>query len=369
MIVCHSERSEEPEEACRSNSFHRFFAALRMTHDHGIGNTLKTFCSKLSQNTTFAQTIPIMARRNSSSSSGGMLFKTGIFAALAGLAFFLFNQFGSKKSGQPIDEKPPIEIPDNKPKKEAEATQVPTESQVPGAILPASSGEVVQHTWYALGYNEDHEQAEWVAYELTRERLNENWADRPNTFRPDPAVRTESATPRDYNASGYDKGHLCPAADMGFNAAAMDESFFMSNMSPQVPAFNMGIWRELEELTRDWARRFNQLYVVTGPVLSQPGLGQIGFSKVTVPAAYYKILLAPDQQRAIAFILPNEKSDKLVTDFACSIDKVENATGIDFFPRLLKGLGEELEGSLDKAAWPINRTRYEERVKVWNLKR
>lgn len=318
---------------------------------------------------TFAQTKPTMARRNSSSNSGGLLFKTGIFAALAGLAFFLFNQFGGKKSGQPIDEKPPIEIPDDQPKKVKEPSQTPTESQVPEEIFPASASEVVRHTWYALGYSEDHEQAEWVAYELTREHLNENWADRPNTFRPDPEVHTESATPRDYNASGYDKGHLCPAADMGFDAAAIDETFFMSNMSPQVPAFNMGIWRELEELTRDWARRFNSLYVVTGPVLSQPGLGQIGFSKVTVPAAYYKVLLAPEQQRAIAFILPNAQSDKLVTDFACSIDKVEKATGIDFFPRLLKGLGEELEGSLDKDAWPINRTRYEERVKVWNLRR
>ena len=295
------------------------------------------------------------------------MFKTGIFAALAGLAFFLFNQFGGKKSGQPMDEKPPIEIPNEKPDKAPKTA--PTESQVPADLLPASAGEVVQHTWFALGYSEDHEQAEWVAYELTREHLDENWAERPNSFRPDPEVRTESATPRDYSGSGYDKGHLCPAADMAFDATAIDETFFMSNMSPQVPAFNMGIWRELEELTRDWARRFKKLYVVTGPVLQQPGLGQIGFSKVTVPAAYYKVLLAPDQQRAIAFILPNQVSEKLVTDFACSIDKVEARTGIDFFPKMLKGLGEELEGSLDKDAWPINSKRYEERVKVWNLRR
>ena len=309
-----------------------------------------------------------MARRSSSASSGGFLFKTGIFAALAGLAFFLFNQFGGKKTNQPTDEKPPIEIPD-KPQPEAQTEETPTESQVPPEVFPAAPGEVVRHTWYALGYSEDHEQAEWVAYELTRDHLNENWAERPNTFRPDPDVRTESATPRDYNSSGYDKGHLCPAADMAFNAAAIDETFFMSNMSPQVPAFNMGIWRELEELTRDWARRFRRLYVVTGPVLTQPGLGQIGFSKVTVPSYYYKVLLAPDQQRAIAFILPNQVSEKLVTDYACSIDKVEKATGIDFFPQLLKGLGEELEASLDKDAWPINNKRYEERVKVWNVRR
>ncbi len=307
-----------------------------------------------------------MARRRSSSNSNGMLFKTGIFAALAGLAFFLFNQFGTQKSGQPIDIKPPIEIPDGQPKSRKNK---PLESQVPAEILPDSEGEMLRHTWFALGYSEDHEQAEWVAYELTRERLNENWAERPNTFRPDPDVRTESATPRDYTSSGYDKGHLCPAADMAFDADAIDETFLMSNISPQVPAFNMGIWRELEELTRDWARRFDRLYVVTGPVLSQPVLDQIGFNKVSVPTAFYKVLLAPEQHRAIAFILPNERSEKLVTEFACSIDQVESVTGIDFFPNLLKGLDEELEGSLDKDAWPINRKRYEQRVKVWNLKR
>lgn len=242
------------------------------------------------------------------------------------------------------------------------------ESQVPAEIFPASPGQVVRHGWYALGYSEDHEQAEWVAYELTREQLDENWAERPNTFRPDPAVRTESATPRDYVSSGYDKGHLCPAADRAFDAAAIDETFFMSNISPQVSAFNIGVWRELEELTRDWARRFKRLYVVTGPVLSEQGLGQIGFSKVTVPAAFYKVLYAPESERAIAFILPNQQSDKMISDYACSIDQVEERTGIDFFPQLLKGLKEEREASLDKTAWPINRTRYEQRVKVWNLK-
>jgi endonuclease G len=236
-------------------------------------------------------------------------------------------------------------------------------------MLPASKAETVLHTWFALGYNEDHEQAEWVAYELTRARLNENWAERPNSFRPDPDVRTESATPRDYSSSGYDKGHLCPAADMAFDARAIDETFYMSNISPQRAPFNMGIWRELEELTRDWARKFKQVYVVTGPVLTQGSLGQIGFSKVTVPGSFYKVLLAPDQQRAIGFIIPNQMSEQPVMTYACSIDEVEEATGINFFPKLLSGLGEELEASLDKDAWPVNQNRQNQRVKQWNIRR
>lgn len=307
-----------------------------------------------------------MARRNSSSDSGGFLFKTGIFALLAGVAFWLFNQFGGNKATDPTDQQPQTEMPEPTDNQSPVINQHP---KFPEKILPVSTtGEVVRHTWFALSYDEDHEQAEWVVYEITRDRLNENWADRPNTFRPDPDVRTESATPRDYNGSGYDRGHLVPAADMAFDAAAIDESFLMSNMSPQVPAFNAGVWRELEECARDWGRKFKHIYVVTGPVLTRTPLGSIGFSKVTVPAAFYKVLYAPDQHKAIGFILPNELSAKPVMDFACSIDEVEEVTGLDFFPNILKGLDEELEGSLDKEAWPVDRQRYQKRVQDWNRK-
>lgn len=313
----------------------------------------------------FVPTKSFLMARRSSSDSGGFLFKTGIFAVLAGVAFWLFNQFSGKKPEGTAESSTPTEMP-VRPEKPAEISQA---SQVPEPILPASTtGEVVRHTWFTLSYSEDHEQAEWVAYELTRDRLNENWAERPNSFRPDPEVRTESATPRDYSGSGYDKGHLCAAADMAFDDNAIDETFFMSNMSPQVPAFNGGVWRELEELTRDWARKFKRLYVATGPVLTVQDLGEIGFSKVTVPGAYYKVLYAPEPQKAIAFMLPNALSTQPVMEYSCSIDKVEKTTGLDFFPNLLKGLDEELEGSLDRDAWPIDRKRYEERLKTWNRK-
>lgn len=305
-----------------------------------------------------------MARRKSSSDSGGFLFKTGLFALLASLAFWAFNRFSGKKTPDSQDNQPKTELPaDNNPPSGIRDPK----SFVPENILPASTtGEVVRHTYFVLSYSEDHEQAEWVAYELTRERLNKKWAERPNTFRPDPDVRTESATPRDYNGSGYDKGHLCAAADMAFDATAIDETFLMSNMSPQLRPFNGGIWRELEECTRDWARKFENLYVVTGPVLPQTPLGAIGFSKVTVPGAYYKVLYAPEQHKAIAFVMPNEMSTKPVMDYAVSIDQVEKLTGLDFFPNLLKGLDEEIEGSLDKDAWPVDRRRFEERVEEWN---
>lgn len=309
-----------------------------------------------------------MARRSSSSNSGGFLAKTGLFALLAGLAYWAFSQFSGKKPEDPAEQGPRTEIPSTSSETPNQAPTAEIPSTIPDEILPAVPGgdELIRHTWFALAYDETHEQAAWTVHELTREHLNENWAERPATFLPDPAVRTESATPRDYSGSGYDRGHLVPAADMAFREEAITETFYMSNMSPQVHAFNAGIWRELEENTRDWARKFKRLYVVSGPVLTKPGLGQIGFSKVTVPAYFYKILLAPDQRRAIAFVLPNQSSTKPLMDYAFTIDQVEKLTGLDFFPNLLKGLDEELEGSLDKDAWPINAKRYELRVDKWN---
>lgn len=307
-----------------------------------------------------------MASR-SSAGSGGFLFKTGLFAVLAGIAYWAFNQFsGRPTTPDPADPRPRSEAPvivAESPAPNSPLTPTIADELLP--VLPAGC-EVVRHNWFTLAYDENHEQAVWTVHELTRDRLNENWAERPQTFMPDPAVRTESATPRDYSGSGYDRGHLVPAADMAFNAEAINESFYMSNISPQARTFNGGIWRELEENARDWARKFNHLYVVTGPVLTRPALGQIGFSKVTVPAAYYKVLLAPEQRRAIAFIMPNQVSDRPVMAYATSIDAVEELTGLDFFPLYLRGLDEELEASLDKAAWPINSKRQALRVDKWN---
>ncbi len=271
--------------------------------------------------------------------NGEFLFKSGLFAGIAGLLFWLFQLFGSpeKSSGKPDS---------------APVTRSSEDARVSDNILPKSNGEIIHHHWFSLAYNENHEQAEWVAYELNIDRLNNNHAERPNTFRPDPDVSSGSATPRDYTGSGYDKGHLCPAADMAFDDRAIDETFMMSNVSPQARAFNMGIWRQLEEKTRDWARKFKKIYVVTGPVLSA-GRKQIGENKVTVPAAFYKIVFAPDQEQIIAFVLPNEQGSGELPDYACTVDQAEEYTGIDFFPKILKGSKEHLEAALEIQKWPF----------------
>ncbi|MBK9735862.1 MAG: DNA/RNA non-specific endonuclease [Saprospiraceae bacterium] len=123
---------------------------------------------------------------------------------------------------------------------------------------------------------EQCEQAEWTAYRMDRTKLNVPNVDRSGHFEPDYSVTTRSAFHRDYSNSGFTRGHLVPAGDMAFDTLAMRESFFMSNMSPQLRAFNNGIWKELEENVRDWTYKDETLYIITGPIQSKGQKKTIG---------------------------------------------------------------------------------------------
>ena len=233
-----------------------------------------------------------------------------------------------------------------------------------------TANQVVSHDHYTLSYVESYEQAEWVAYELSAERLGRRERlIEVLPFGTDPKVKTGSASPRDYVRSGYDRGHLAPAADMAFSTEAMRQSFYMSNVSPQIPAFNRGIWRELEEQTRDWSRANKHLYVVTGPVLAQRAIKRFGPDKgLAAPRSYFKVLLdlKEPEQKAVAFLLPNAKSDNRLSEYIISIDSLENLTGIDFFPELPDELEEELESFSNPLRWIYDEERYQLRVGLWN---
>ena len=253
---------------------------------------------------------------------------------------------------------------------QVEEKEVATYTEEELYFLPTiKEGTIVKHKHFALSYVEKYEVAEWVAYELTRNQLKQNRVPRADNFLPDQVVATSSADTYDYRGSGYDRGHLIPAADRAFSREAMDETFLMSNITPQDRSFNGGIWRELEELVRDWAYKFNKLYIVTGPVLTQPIKGTIGKNKVAVPSAFYKVILdiSEPELKAIAFIIPNELSNQPLQDFATSIDQVEQQTGIDFFGDLLEDkLETELEKDFEVALWEFDESKFRKRVAEWN---
>jgi endonuclease G len=227
-------------------------------------------------------------------------------------------------------------------------------------LLPHGTDTViVSHAFYSLSFIAKHKQAEWVAYHLTDSMIVGN-AERSMAFRFDPMVPGGSARTSDYRNSGYDKGHLCPAADMKWNAQAMKETFFMSNMSPQVPEFNRGIWKELEKRVRLWVDEMKDLFIVTGPVL-QDSLSTIGTrNKVSIPNTFYKIIYrSTDSMKSmVAFLLPNVPSTERLPSFIVTVDSVESRTGIDFFPGLDDQTEEYLESRID-STW-ISPTRWKQ---------
>lgn len=226
---------------------------------------------------------------------------------------------------------------------------IPSPVQHQHLYLPISPAHPITHQYYILSYNEETEQANWIYYKLTSDMLLGD-AERNSNFRNDPLVSTKSASTKDYTKSGYDRGHLCPAADMKFDEKAMYESFYMSNVSPQVPEFNRGIWKNLESQIRDWTREKDSLYIVTGPIFDQTNIA-IGKNQVVVPSAFYKVLYNPAQNQMIAFSLPNKASSLPFDKFASTVDSLEELTGIDFFSQLPDQLENRLESKIVLSGW------------------
>lgn len=218
--------------------------------------------------------------------------------------------------------------------------------------LPTSTtNQIVKHQYYTLSYSEKHEQAEWVAYALKPSFLKRVDRKRPY-FIYDKQVKTKSANYRNYKKSGYDRGHLVPAGDMRFNLNAFNDTFYTSNISPQNHDFNAGIWNRLEQKTRYWTKKYGTLYVITGGVLKE-NLKTIGDEKVTVPNQFYKILLdyTEPEIKAIAFLMPNQNVNEALYKYVVSIDKIEQLTGIDFFPNLPDSIENSLESKSDYKGW------------------
>lgn len=289
--------------------------------------------------------------KRGNAASTGTITKVGLFGAILAALLYVFQQYFGEAS-LPVDQ---------------HIDYAGEDYFLPGGGM---QGEVVRHRGYTLSYVEEYEQAQWVAYILEREKLQQKWTDRDDSFRADPAVSSGSADGYDYRGSGYDRGHLAPFADFAYDAELANETFYMSNVSPQVPEFNQGVWRELEETTRDWAKRFKRLYVVTGPVLTLEPDAYIGReTRVAIPKAYYKVLLDLDdpERKGIGFVIPNELSEKRLSAYAMSIDEVEAMTELDFFAELMP---DDEEGAVESVAsvdlWPLSNKKYDRRNKLWN---
>lgn len=328
------------------------------------------------QNTIIIIMAKFRANHQTNMGGSGLMPKIGIFIVLAGGLLWAFNQFsgGEKTLTEAIEE---VTDKMNRPNAHTSTSdgpkgpgEAPDVAPLSKAVFPTTNlGKIVEQDYYALSYVEEHEQPEWVAYTLTREHLYPN-TNRTNNFRPDPKVPRGSASDRDYRGSGYDRGHLVPAGDMTFSREAMSQTFYMSNMSPQVRNFNGGIWRELEESVRYWTKKFRRLYIVTGPVLTEGIREKIGGNGISVPDQYYKVLLDLDEPeiKAIGFLIPNEVSVDPLNAYAVPIDEIEALTGLDFFSNIINDpkLEAKLESGYHIRQWSFSKKKFKQRVEQWN---
>lgn len=212
--------------------------------------------------------------------------------------------------------------------------------------------QILKRTGYVASYNKTTLLPNWVAWHLTAERTEGSAKRSGVDFAEDTEVPEPRATDWDYYNSGYDRGHMCPAADNKWSKKAMEESFLFTNMCPQNGNLNRGDWNEMEMACRKWAKKYGDLYIVCGPILYKGKHKTIGKNKVVVPEAFFKVVLRTgDDPQAIGFIYKNTSGNRPKDSYVNTVDEVERITGIDFFPSLPDDIEKKVEAECDLGLW------------------
>lgn len=210
---------------------------------------------------------------------------------------------------------------------------------------------IIRHSAYNLQYNILEKFPIWLSYDLSKIQLEGNIS-RTSAFKSDPKISVKTNFDKDYKGSGFDRGHMVPAADMKWSEIAMTESFYYSNIMPQYPNFNRGVWKKLEEKVRDWVLENDKIMINVGPVI-QPFDKTIGQNKIIVPSAFYKVILdyTLPEIKSIAFLIPSNTSSSNIEKYAISIDSLEKITNIDFFYNLPDDQENLIESNLCMKCW------------------
>lgn len=212
--------------------------------------------------------------------------------------------------------------------------------------------QILERTGYVASYNKTNLLPNWVAWHLTAERTEGSAKRSGVDFAEDTEVPEPRATDWDYYNSGYDRGHMCPAADNKWSKKAMEESFLFTNMCPQNGNLNRGDWNEMEMACRKWAKKYGDLYIVCGPILYKGKHKTIGKNKVVVPEAFFKVVLRTgDNPQAIGFIYKNTSGNRPKDSYVNTVDEVERITGIDFFSSLPDDVEKKVEAECDLGLW------------------
>ena len=212
--------------------------------------------------------------------------------------------------------------------------------------------QILHRFAYTVSYNSDNKIPNWVAWTEKKEYVNGKLKrTSSNAFREDKQVKKPRATLEDYKHSGWSRGHMYPAGDAKWNKQAMYESFLLTNICPQDQVLNAGDWEEIESLCRQWAKKYGEIYIICGPILDE-NYSTIGKNKVVVPKAFFKVILCmKPEPKAIGFICENAPNNFHIEDYVCSVDKIEQVTGIDFFPFLEDSIENKVEAQSNIKIW------------------
>lgn len=223
----------------------------------------------------------------------------------------------------------------------ASACEITAKSGAPIGFAP---GKSICRSGYELLYRPEYKTPYWVAEHVTAKAVQGPF-DRDDDFQPDPMIPDHlEAQLSDYYKSGYARGHMAPVGNFRDDPKEAQESFYLSNMVPQVQKCNnAGVWAQIERVVRDWAVHYEELYVVTGPVYQgfkelygiEIGSGTWIGNGVRVPDALFKVVWNPRLNQTIAFVVPNQQLCKTKPkQFVTTIDHVTALTGIRFFPNV-----------------------------------
>jgi endonuclease G len=219
--------------------------------------------------------------------------------------------------------------------------------------LPSTDGELLCRKGYLVSYNKDRKNPNWVMERLTVDHFEGQRLKRKDSFQADPDLKEgERAELYDYKGSGFDRGHMAPSANMAWDRVAMEESFYLSNMVPQVGVgMNQGIWKVLEESIRNVIKDRRELFVITGPVYFNE-VPTIGPNKVAVPSILYKIIYDPYREEVEAFVMPNKAiNEEEINYYLVPVTKIEFLTGYKFFNALEEDKQKLLKDQQPELMW------------------
>lgn len=227
-----------------------------------------------------------------------------------------------------------------------------------GAPVPARVERV-----HRVGYSESFRVPLWTSYRTFKKDAYTALPDRQD-FLQDPDS-TAAVKYGDFTNSGYTRGHMVPRADIGYrySADAQAGTFILTNICPQLEGHNSGIWQELESRicgslsgstwTPGLADTFNQLWVITGPVVDANPARLA--SQIAIPSAFYKIVVRETSSgtpAALAILTPHEDLEtSAMPDYVTSVRRIEQVTGLNFFPELSSAAQETLENAVDVRGW------------------